>query len=80
MPRQFSGVLPARAREDKAAATTYHPSMDRSNPSAAKSASDVSAALVPRTAGVQDRLRTELALLAAQWLGPAVLRSAGEPP
>lgn len=29
---------------------------------------------------VQDRLRTELALLAAQWLGPAVLRSAGEPP
>ena len=28
---------------------------------------------------VQDRLRTELALLAAQWLGPAVLRSAGEP-
>ena len=29
---------------------------------------------------IQDRLRTELALLAAQWLGPAVLRSAGEPP
>jgi DNA-binding PucR family transcriptional regulator len=29
---------------------------------------------------VQDRLRTELALLAAQWLGPAVLRSTGEPP
>jgi DNA-binding PucR family transcriptional regulator len=29
---------------------------------------------------VQDRLRTELALLAAQWLGPAVLRSAGGPP
>ena len=28
---------------------------------------------------VQDRLRTELALLAAQWLGPAVLRSTGEP-
>jgi DNA-binding PucR family transcriptional regulator len=29
---------------------------------------------------VQDRLRTELALLAAQWLGPAVLRPAGGPP
>ena len=28
---------------------------------------------------VQDHLRTELALLAAQWLGPAVLRSTGEP-
>jgi len=28
---------------------------------------------------VQDRLRTELALLAAQWLGPAVLRPTGEP-
>jgi DNA-binding PucR family transcriptional regulator len=28
---------------------------------------------------VQDRLRTELALLAAQWLGAAVLRPAGEP-
>ena len=28
---------------------------------------------------VQDRLRTELALLAAQWLGPAVLRSTDEP-
>jgi DNA-binding PucR family transcriptional regulator len=27
----------------------------------------------------QDRLRVELALLAAQWLGAAVLRSAGEP-
>jgi DNA-binding PucR family transcriptional regulator len=29
---------------------------------------------------VQDRLRTELALLAAQWLGPAVLRPSGGPP
>ena len=28
---------------------------------------------------VQDHLRTELALLAAQWLGPAVLRSTDEP-
>ena len=28
----------------------------------------------------QDRLRVELALLAAQWLGSTVLRSAGEPP
>jgi len=102
--------------------------MDRPNPSAAESASEVSAALGPRTAElaadiyqlivrvflqengsykataerlvlhkntvqyrvrkaeetlrhpiVQDRLRTELALLAAQWLGPAVLRSAGSP-
>jgi DNA-binding PucR family transcriptional regulator len=29
---------------------------------------------------VQNRLRTELALLAAQWLGPAVLRPADGPP
>jgi DNA-binding PucR family transcriptional regulator len=28
----------------------------------------------------QDRLRIELALLAAQWLGTAVLRSVGGPP
>ena len=28
----------------------------------------------------QDRLRVELALLAAQWLGPAVLRPAGRAP
>jgi DNA-binding PucR family transcriptional regulator len=28
----------------------------------------------------QDRLRTELALLATQWLGPAVLRPVGGPP
>ena len=29
---------------------------------------------------VQDRLRIELALLATQWLGLAVLRPAGGPP
>jgi DNA-binding PucR family transcriptional regulator len=29
---------------------------------------------------VQDRLRIELALLATQWLGPAVLRSVSDPP
>jgi DNA-binding PucR family transcriptional regulator len=28
----------------------------------------------------QDRLRIELALLATQWLGPAVLRPVGDPP
>jgi len=28
----------------------------------------------------QDRLRTELALLATHWLGPAVLRPVGGPP
>jgi hypothetical protein len=90
--------------------------MNRSNPSAAESTSEVSAALVPRAADmaadidrlivqeipalrgdtvqyrlrkaeesmrrpvVQDRLRIELALLATQWLGPAVLRSVGDPP
>jgi hypothetical protein len=126
--------------------------MNRSNPSAAESASEVSAALVPRAADVaadiyrlivqeipalrgdermqalleasvaenvstmqengsyqstaerlvlhkntvqyrvrkaeesmrrpvgQDRLRIELALLATQWLGPAVLRPVGDPP
>jgi DNA-binding PucR family transcriptional regulator len=37
---------------DKDHATTYDPSMNRSNPSAAESASEVSAALVPRAADV----------------------------
>src|SRR6185437_4715060 len=37
---------------DKDHATTYDPSMNRSNPSAAESASQVSAALVPRAADV----------------------------
>jgi DNA-binding PucR family transcriptional regulator len=37
---------------DKDHATTYDPSMSRSNPSAAESASEVSAALVPRAADV----------------------------
>ena len=31
-------------------------------------------------AQVRDRLRIELALLAVQWLGPAVLRPADGPP
>src|SRR6478672_11813409 len=37
-------------RGDKYHTTTYHPSMNRSNPSAAESTSEVSAALVPRSA------------------------------
>jgi hypothetical protein len=37
-------------REDKCDTATYHPSMNRSNPSAAESTSEVSAALVPRSA------------------------------
>ena len=37
---------------DKDHATTYDPSMNRSNPSAAESTSEVSAALVPRAADV----------------------------
>src|SRR5690242_10438258 len=37
-------------RGDKYHATTYHPSMSRSNPSVAESTSEVSAALVPRSA------------------------------
>jgi PucR C-terminal helix-turn-helix domain/GGDEF-like domain len=37
-------------RGDKHHTTTYHPSMNRSNPSAAESTSEVSAALVPRSA------------------------------
>ena len=37
-------------RGDKHRTATYHPSMNRSNPSAAESTSEVSAALVPRSA------------------------------
>ena len=43
-------MRPARKGRDKDQAATYHPSMNRSNPSAAESASEVSAALVPRSA------------------------------
>src|SRR6516164_8156024 len=39
-------------RGDKAAATTYHPSMERSSPSAAESTSAVAAALAPREAQI----------------------------
>src|ERR1700749_3408817 len=50
----MSAVLGPRwpRREDKDHATTYDPSMNRSNPSEAESASEVSAALVPRAADV----------------------------
>jgi hypothetical protein len=59
----------------------YDPEVDRSSPTAAQSAAEVSGALAGRTselsADIYDLIVREipqLALLASQWLGAAVLR------